>query len=249
MQGPDPVDQESHYLDWKGWTSEADFGVVERGNVDYFTRELRDIERATEVHDVLEIGFGQGQFLAFCRDRGWKVTGVELLPDLVAAASRAGFDARGADELAGLPDESFDLIAAFDVFEHIPPDQSEEFLANLRSKLRPNGRILLRFPNADSWIGLPFQNGDPTHTNAIGVLKMSYYATVCGLELTAFRGVKRRGFHTSVIHGVHRVTAGAFITVVAGIKKALYFPDLPVVLSTSNVIAVLGRTDPGTSRP
>lgn len=238
-----PVNQEDHYLDWKGWTNEADFARIEHGNVDYFEREVRGITKRVDVRDVLEVGYGQGQFLGYCRDRGWNVTGVELLPELVAAARKSGFEARLADEIDDLPASSFDLIAAFDVFEHIPPEESEAFLTTLRDKLRPGGRILLRFPNADSWIGAPFQNGDPTHVNAIGSLKLTYYATVCGLEVSEFRGAKRRGFRTSLVHGLHRITAGVLVRIVAGVAKVLYFPDVRVVLSASNVVAILSRTD------
>jgi SAM-dependent methyltransferase len=167
------------------------------------------------------------------------VTGTELLPELVSAAQDAGFSAYGADGLAEVPDDSFDLIAGWDVFEHIDPAQSVDFLRALRTKLRPDGALFLRFPNADSWLGNAFQNGDPTHVNAIGAHKMTYYAHEAGLRIVLFRGARRRGFQTSVIHGVHRMTAGAYAEIAGTVRRAIYFPALKVVLSTSDVVCVL----------
>ncbi|KQY47493.1 bifunctional 2-polyprenyl-6-hydroxyphenol methylase/3-demethylubiquinol 3-O-methyltransferase UbiG [Cellulomonas sp. Root137] len=230
---------ESVYSAWKGWDEPEAFAAVARGDDAYFRSELREVCRFTRVRDVLEVGFGSGQFLGFCRRQDWAVTGTELLPELVSAAQDAGFTAYGADALDALPDASFDLITGWDVFEHIDPDQSVEFLRRLRAKLRPHGALFLRFPNADSWLGNAFQNGDPTHVNAIGAHKMTYYAHEAGLRIVLFRGARRRGFQTSVIHGVHRMTAGAYAEVAGTLRRAIYFPALKVVLSTSDVVCVL----------
>ncbi len=230
----------SGYLDWKGWGADG-FGALTRGDADYFAREMREIARGRPIRKVLEVGYGNGSFLAYCRSEGWTVTGTELLPELVDIARAAGFEAHSADAISSLPDASFDLVVAFDVFEHVPPDESVAFLAELASKLAHGGVILLRFPNVDTWIGNPFQYGDVTHVNAIGALKMQYYAGKVGLDILRIRGAKRRGFRTSVVHGVHAYTAGVAIKAIAGISKALYFPDLPVVLSSSNLVCTLGR--------
>jgi SAM-dependent methyltransferase len=229
------------YSDWKGWGSDSDFAACAPGDSDLFRRELREIERATTVHDVLEVGYGNGAFLAYCRNRGWNVTGAELLPELRAAAAKRGFEVVADTEIDTLPQGAFDLVAAFDVFEHIAPHSSVDFLRSLARRLRADGRILLRYPNADSWLGNAFQYGDPTHVNAIGTLKLDFYAAQAGLEVVAYRGARRRGFRASPIHGLHRITAGAYSSVAGTLRRAIHFPDVRVVLSTSNVVAVLRR--------
>lgn len=232
----------SDYVSWKGWVEGGTFGSLERGDEQYFLKELRESRRGA-VRDVLEVGFGNGAFLAFARRRGWHVVGLELIPELVDAARSEDFDARPAEDLIELPEASYDLVVAFDVLEHIPPDETLAFLASLRRALRPGGTIVLRFPNADGWVGNVFQNGDPTHVNAIGVLKLQYYAGNSGLEIAAFRPVSRRGFSTSLIHGLHLLTGAVLARVVAALAKAVFLPGLPVVLSTGNVIAVLRRPE------
>ena len=155
-------------------------------------------------------------------------------------ASR-GFEVVADTEIDTLPQGAFDLVAAFDVFEHIAPHSSVDFLRSLARRLRADGRILLRYPNADSWLGNAFQYGDPTHVNAIGTLKLDFYAAQAGLEVVAYRGARRRGFRASPIHGLHRITAGAYSSVAGTLRRAIHFPDVRVVLSTSNVVAVLRR--------
>jgi SAM-dependent methyltransferase len=231
------AEAEQGYIAWKGWTD--GFAAMSRGDADYFDRELHEAGRLTKIRDVLEIGFGNGKFLAYCRSRGWSVTGTEMLPELVQRAKGAGFDAVTADEQDSLPDASFDLVVAFDLLEHIPPEHTIPFLSSLASKVRPGGAIVLRFPNADSWLGNFAQHGDVTHVNAIGVVKMQYYAQGSGLRIVRFRATRRRGFKTSMIHGVHRLTAAPLGAVIGWFARAIYLPGLPVVFSTPNVVCVL----------
>lgn len=227
------------YATWKGWLPEA-FGVEGRGDRPYYQRELRELMGA-DIRQVLEVGFGNGAVLAFGRARGWTMSGTELQPELVAMAVGRGYDAHNSSAVDSLPEASFDGIIALDVFEHISPAQSIEFLTVLGRKLRVGGHLVLRFPNADSWIGNAFQNGDPTHVNAIGMLKMTYYARSAGLRIESFRAAARRGFATSAIHGLHSLTAGNYLKLSAAISRALHFPALPVVLSTSDVVCALTR--------
>ncbi len=227
------------YATWKGWAPEA-FGVEGRGDRSYYQRELREL-MGPETRKVLEVGFGNGAVLAFGRARGWTMTGTELQPELVAMAVSRGFDAHDPGAADQLPDAGFDGIVALDVFEHIPPEQSIDFLTVLGRKLRVGGHIVLRFPNADSWLGNPFQNGDPTHVNAIGMVKMTYYARSAGLSMDSFRAATRRGFATSPVHGLHSATAGNYLKLSAAVSRALHFPTLPIVLSTSNVVCALTR--------
>lgn len=240
MNQDEPTSNGSSYVAWKGWVEETPFGHLDAGERQYFSAEMRQVlAQRPQIVDVLEIGFGNGSFLSYGREQGWNVTGTELDPELVTAGQALGFAVFPADHIDDIPDRSIDLIAMFDVLEHIPQDGIVGFLSSLKAKLRPGGVMILRFPNADSWIGNPLQNGDPTHVTAIGYLKMTYFALQANLEVVAFRGAKRRGFATSVVHGVHRLIAGPVVGGVAFLTRAIYFPGLPVVLATSNIVCVL----------
>jgi len=134
---------------------------------------------------VLEIGFGQGQFLCWARKRGYTVTGVDLIPELVYRASDQGFTVYcgRAEDIPELRGQKFDLIAAFDVFEHLTCDELLVLLGFLRKILRPSGRILARFPNGGSPFSLPYQHGDATHQTALGAAAMTQTAIAAGLKV------------------------------------------------------------------
>ena len=232
----------SDYVEWKGWVDQTAFGFLSAGEAAYFTSELKDVRVDPDgIRDVLEIGYGNGAFLAYCRSKGWNVTGTELDPGLVQAGIDSGYEVFSADRMHMLAGRSFDLIAVFDVLEHIGQEAVPSFLTELSLTLREGGRMLFRFPNADSWLGNPLQNGDPTHVTAIGYLKMTFFALQSGLEIVTFRGARRHGFATSFANGSYALIAGPVIAVSAWIKRALYFPGLPIVLSTSNVVCVVRR--------
>lgn len=231
----------ANYSQWKGWGGDHTFGQFTPGDDDYFSRELRSATKGHSVADVLEVGFGDGSFLGYGRARGWRIAGTELSEHQVQRGVVAGYDVHAPEWVDTVPAESLDLIVAFDVLEHIPQDEIIDFLTHLASKLRPDGTMLLRYPNADSWLSNPLQHGDPTHVTEIGYFKMTYFAESSGLGILAYRAPVRRGFRSSLIHGLHRMIAGPIIATAAATRKALYFPGMPIVLSSHNAVCTLGR--------
>jgi SAM-dependent methyltransferase len=97
---------------------------------------------------LLEIGSGTGAMLQALRSRGADARGVELRPDLIAQAHQH-FGALPIDLVQGtaLPfsDASFDVVASFDVFEHIP--DSDAHLGEVRRVLKRGGWYLIQTPN------------------------------------------------------------------------------------------------------
>ena len=140
------------------------------------------------ISDVVEIGFGNGSFLAYGRLKGWNIIGTELNSGLLEQARRGGFKVIEAEQFGVLPNDAFDPIVAFDVLEHISLDSMEGFLLSLREKLREGGVLLATFPNGDSPLGLPYQNGDVTHVTTLGAGKVWYIARSCGYEVVFVGG-------------------------------------------------------------
>lgn len=95
---------------------------------------------------ILEIGCGTGHNLAMLRRFG-RVDGIEIDGAARAIASRrlghAVMDSP-LPELPGVPDRTYDLIAALDVIEHVEGDVAA--LSSIAGKLRPGGRILITVP-------------------------------------------------------------------------------------------------------
>lgn len=158
-----------NYIDWKPWDASS-FGKPDV--VDYYDGE---VERAVgKAHGsrslrLVEIGFGNGHFLGWARLRGHSVVGIELIEELNQRAKAAGFEtAPSIDALVSTNASAYDLVAAFDVLEHIEPNALVEFLIKIHALLCPGGVLLARFPNGDSPFGLRYQHGDLTHRTILG---------------------------------------------------------------------------------
>jgi SAM-dependent methyltransferase len=100
---------------------------------------------------ILEVGCGTGHNLEMLRGFG-DVDAVELDESVrVIAESRLGRQVMSdrLPELQGVPDRRYDLIAAFDVIEHIHDDDAA--LVAIARKLRPRGRLVMTVP-AHEWM-------------------------------------------------------------------------------------------------
>jgi SAM-dependent methyltransferase len=182
------ADLYASYDGWKGWKQPFD---CDAATADYFEAELAGWPITGKR--VLEIGFGNGEFLAWARSKGAEVIGAEITPAAIAAAQKHGIALIDPDfENSGsAATGSYDLIAAFDVFEHLYPDTIIAKLRAIDAMLAPGGRLILRYPNGQSPFGLASQHGDATHLTALSRAKMEQYATGTQLVTLRYGGVAR----------------------------------------------------------
>src|SRR3954464_6472857 len=93
----------------------------------------------------LDVGFGAGTLLRAGARRGWAMTGTEASERALEAGTDSGFDVR-ADSLAELEPDSFDVVTALEVLEHVPAPAV--LLQEARCLLRPGGVLYLTTPHA-----------------------------------------------------------------------------------------------------
>jgi 2-polyprenyl-3-methyl-5-hydroxy-6-metoxy-1,4-benzoquinol methylase len=103
---------------------------------------------------VLDIGSGQGDLLALCRDRGIDAEGIDRSPELADACNRAGLKVtlvRDVAEFLSETSEYWTTVSLIDVLEHFSKEEAYRVLTLVRTKaLRSGGRLVLQVPNMQS---------------------------------------------------------------------------------------------------
>lgn len=142
------------------WAFESEM----RGSVESIVHRLRRYE--TQVVAVLDevgrdpvprwldLGCGNGEFLALLREWGWRASGVDSSPKAVQACTEEGLEAAQGDALAFL-DSAGDAaaadksagISAIQLIEHLPKDRWLGFFRAARRALGPGGALLVETIN------------------------------------------------------------------------------------------------------
>lgn len=228
----------SDYIDWKGW-EEGAFGACDAYSQAYFDDEIGPFLRkiSTTPPRLVEIGFGNGALLGWCRSRGIDVVGSEIQSALQERARRAGFPV--VDNLSEIAAETADVVVAFDVFEHVPFDDLVALCRDIHRILKPEGHLIARFPNGDSPFSMVFQNGDPTHVHALGVFKLRRLMSASGLRLEVLKAPceRRLSLKGRLFLPVRRLMRAMFSTFV---RYAFLEGDTPTTF-TMNYVLVASR--------
>lgn len=142
--------------------------------------------------DILDIGCATGEFLrGMSNYPGWKAYGVE--PNHYAAnlaRQRYGLEVfNGTLEKAAYPNDSFDVVTLWDVFEHLHDPTGT--LVEIHRILKTNGVVIVRVPNAYSWdarwFGRYWAGLDaPRHLYVFEPMTLSRIFTMAGFEVNKF---------------------------------------------------------------
>ncbi|MBU0455722.1 MAG: class I SAM-dependent methyltransferase [Pseudomonadota bacterium] len=168
------------YEQWKNWSGDCQCdSLCQR----YFNGEFRNIP----IHgrSVLEIGFGNGEFLAWASSKGAQIFATEINKKLVDAAKKRGFQVYygNVDQISDLKNMQFDVVVAFDVFEHLTHDELVKMLRFLHAHLADHGNIVIRVPNGQSPFGRLYQHGDMTHRNTLSINQFQQISMLLGFKV------------------------------------------------------------------
>jgi 2-polyprenyl-3-methyl-5-hydroxy-6-metoxy-1,4-benzoquinol methylase len=150
---------------------------------------------------VLDLGCGYGAIMYFLRAAGYiHVTGIDTSPEQVSAAHELGL----ADVHCGnvypflqqTQDQSFEVVIAFDIFEHLAKMELLELGDELHRILSPGGRIIMHAPNGEGVFSGTIRHGDLTHEMAFTRANIAQFAGACSFSVVAVQE------DTPVIHGI-----------------------------------------------
>jgi SAM-dependent methyltransferase len=128
----------------------AEAGPRKSAKYDDFLALLEPWRTVAGAGRMLEIGCGQGLFLAHARAAGWSVQGVEVLEPVALRARERGLEVfLGTLEDARLAPESCDAVVLREVIEHIV--EPVALMRAVLRVLRPGGVAALGTGNAESW--------------------------------------------------------------------------------------------------
>jgi len=197
-------DKYSCYEQWKAWEV---FGGLTEETREYLDAECGDL--LCSGAQILEVGFGSGEFLEWARRSGGHVAGIEVNARLLSRAKQQGFEVFENIETAGEGGKrTYDFVAAFDVLEHLQLNEIEEFLDSARQLVAEGGTLVVRVPNCGSPFGWVHQGSDPTHQTPLSLASLDYLA-------------RRSGFFIARGSAAARVYGHGFF--VKCVRKTRYF--------------------------
>jgi ubiquinone/menaquinone biosynthesis C-methylase UbiE len=113
------------------------------GRVLTFNRSMAELEKVRKGGKLLDVGCYTGFFLEIARERGWEAEGVEL-SGWAAHHAREVLKLKvfhGTLQEAKFPDEHFDVVALWDVIEHMTDPLGE--LKEISRVLKKDGVVVL----------------------------------------------------------------------------------------------------------
>jgi len=144
----------------------------------YRLRKVLGIYRPGKEEGVLDLGCGWGTISLAVAPGVREVVGVDFSRKAIELC-RAEADARGLDNArfvladaaeTGLEGESFEVIVAADLLEHLYPDQTRDVLDECARLLKRGGRLVIWTPHGGHLLELlrnrtPLLSADPTHVD------------------------------------------------------------------------------------
>jgi cyclopropane fatty-acyl-phospholipid synthase-like methyltransferase len=222
--------------DWK----RSNFGVVRAEQWAYYNCEIKRTG-LIKLGKVIEVGFGNGSFLEYCKQSGVDCIGVEKDKHQVKLANSAGYNAIHDENIISLMDDSFDLVVAFDVIEHLEKEDIIKIIEVYKNKLKKNGLIIARSPNGDSPFSMMYQNGDLTHTTIIGSGKIHQIAKLVDMDVVFMGKECMPIFCNNFLVGMYRMLVSPIRLVFNYIIKAIFFPKSNADFMSPNLVFILKK--------
>ena len=129
--------------------SYSDLRPVSKETLNSFNKLLDYFEQYRDIGNILDLGCGQGDFLIEAKKRNWNVYGSEYSESATELCEKRGIIMYQGDLTKNIFDDiKFDVIASFEVIEHI--NNPNKFMSILNHKLQEKGLVYCTTPNFNS---------------------------------------------------------------------------------------------------
>ena len=165
---------------------------------------------------IADIACGNGYLLRYFLQRGYRnVQGVDISAEQLAVAKQIceHVQLQKGDDFLRVNSNTFDLVTALDLIEHLTKDELLQFLRAAFGALRPGGRLVLQTPNCASPLGIAVRYSDFTHEIGLTPNSLAWLMRLTGFQDYSAReqGPVSRGLKSSVRWFLWRVLRLSFI--------------------------------------
>jgi 2-polyprenyl-3-methyl-5-hydroxy-6-metoxy-1,4-benzoquinol methylase len=141
---------------------------------------------------IIDLACGAGHFMYFLQQEGYANTeGIDISNEMLDVARSMGVaNCIHADLFQFLPDkkQTYDLIIANDIVEHLEKDEVMNLLDLIHDSLNPGGRVIISTINAMSLFGYGTIQNEYTHVTGFTPMSLVQVLKVCGFLNVVTRG-------------------------------------------------------------
>jgi SAM-dependent methyltransferase len=178
-----PIDTGDFYFALQGQFQSSTQADANR--LEMYRSALANLEPELPGGTWLDIGCGRGKWMGMVRDSGHQAKGVDSSPAAIEQCRGKGFEVIEDDALNFLRSaeaESFAVVSAFHVLEHVPFEYCLNLTYQIARTLKPGGVLLIETPHAGNLLMAAEQFWmDPTHNRPIPLPLMEFLFEYCGL--------------------------------------------------------------------
>lgn len=163
---------------------------------------------------LLDYGCGTGDFLKYAQKKGLNVYGIEPKPEALKLTQKKIGENCASDLKLTELDQTFDYITLWHVLEHVP--DLEGFIEVLKSKIKPEGKILIAVPNHHSFDARFYKKywaawDVPRHLSHFSIASFIKFASKHELEVQKIYPLYLDSFYVSLLSEKYMKTNIGFV--------------------------------------
>ena len=112
-----------------------------------FKRKASLFHKEKDTQTILDVGAGTGDFLLYCKNLGYNISGTEPTLKARKKAQEKGLELL--QDINSFAGKKFDIITLWHVLEHVP--NLYEIIDQLKSMLNVDGQLFVAVPNFKSY--------------------------------------------------------------------------------------------------